>query len=90
MLLLFCFIGNSSFPIKGGLQTIKNTLPLEKQQNERSNADSRIKEAAKEADTRTAIQFLKEGLSVEQIARCIPALSIDEVRKLQEELLQTV
>ena len=43
-------------------------------------------EAAKE----TAIQCLKEGFSVEQIARCIPALSIDEVRKLQEELLQTV
>ena len=48
------------------------------------------KEAAKEADRKTAIQFLKEGFSVEQIARCIPALSIDEVRKLQEELLQTV
>ena len=47
-------------------------------------------EAAKEADTKTAIQFLKEGLSVEQIARCIPALPIDEIRKLQEDLLQTV
>ena len=43
-------------------------------------------EAAKE----TAIQCLKEGLSVEQTARCVPALSVDEVRKLQEELLQTV
>ena len=53
-------------------------------------AQEAAKEAAKEADTRTAIQFLKEGFSVEQIARCIPALSIDEVRKLQEELLQTV
>ena len=53
-------------------------------------AEEAAKEAAKEADTRTAIQFLKEGFSVEQIARCIPALSIDEVRKLQEELLQTV
>ena len=53
-------------------------------------AQEAAKEAAKEADRRTAIQFLKEGFSVEQIARCIPALSIDEVRKLQEELLQTV
>ena len=53
-------------------------------------AQEAAKEAAKEADTRTAIQFLKEGLSVEQIARCLPALSIDEVRKLQEELLLTV
>ena len=43
-------------------------------------------EAAKE----TAIQCLKEGLSVEQIARCIRALPIDEIRKLQEDLLQTV
>ena len=56
----------------------------------REYIESEKYEAAQEADTRTAIQFLKEGLSVEQIARCIPALSIDEVRKLQEELLQTV
>lgn len=43
-------------------------------------------EAAKEI----AIQCLKEGLSVEQTARCVPALAVDEIRKLQEELLQTV
>ena len=37
-----------------------------------------------------AVQLLKEGLSVEQIARCSSALSVDEVRMLQEELLQNV
>lgn len=37
-----------------------------------------------------AVQLLKEGLSVEQIARCSSALSVDEVRMLQEELLQSV
>ena len=52
----------------------------------REYIESEKYEVAKE----TAIQCLKEGLSVEQTARCVPALSIDEVRKLQEELLQTV
>ena len=37
-----------------------------------------------------AVQLLKEGLSVEQIARCSSALSVDEVRMLQEELVQSV
>ena len=37
-----------------------------------------------------AVQLLKEGLSVEQIARCSSALSIDELRMLQKELLQNV
>ena len=56
----------------------------------REYIESEKYEAAKDMAKETAIQFLKEGFSVEQIARCIPALSIDEVRKLQEELLQTV
>ena len=56
----------------------------------REYIESEKYEAAKDMAKETAIQFLKEGLSVEQIARCIPALSIDEIRKLQEELLQTV
>ncbi len=37
-----------------------------------------------------AVQLLKEGLSVEQIARCSSALSVDEERMLQEELAQSV
>ena len=47
-------------------------------------------EAAKDVAKEAAIQCLKEGLSVEHTARCIPGLTVDEVRKLQEELLQTV
>lgn len=35
-----------------------------------------------------AVQLLKEGVPVEQIARCSSALSIDEIRMLQKELLQ--
>lgn len=37
-----------------------------------------------------AVQLLKEGLPVEQIARCSSALSIDELRMLQKELVQSV
>lgn len=35
-----------------------------------------------------AVQLLKEGVPVEQIARCSSALSTDEIRMLQKELLQ--
>lgn len=48
------------------------------------------KEAKKENAKEMAIQLLKEGLSVEQIARCSSELSIDDVRMLQKELLQNV
>lgn len=45
-------------------------------------------EAAQEAAKEMAMRFLKEGLSIEQVARCSSELTIDEVRMLQEELLQ--
>jgi hypothetical protein len=53
------------------------------------------KEAAEEATKKnakeTAVQMLKDGeLSVEQIARYVPALSVEEIIQLQDELLQTV
>lgn len=44
-------------------------------------------DAAKENAKETAIQLLREGLSAEQIARCSSALSVGEVKLLQEELL---
>lgn len=53
-------------------------------------AQEAAKEAKKDNAKEMAIQLLKEGLSVEQIARCSSALSIDEVRMLQEELLQNI
>ena len=40
--------------------------------------------ARRENAKETAIQLLKESLSVEQIARCSSALSIDEIRMQQE------
>ncbi len=44
-------------------------------------------DAAKENAKETAIQLLMEGLPAEQIARCSPALSLGEVKMLQEELI---
>ena len=41
----------------------------------REYIESEKYEVAKE----TAIQCLKEGLSVEQIARCVPALSVEKI-----------
>lgn len=44
-------------------------------------------EAAKE----TAVQMLKMGkLSNEEIVQCVPALTLDDVEKIQRELLQSV
>lgn len=53
------------------------------------------KEAAKEAAKKTAIEaagnMLKTGkLSVEEVAACFTELSIEDVRHLQEEMMQTV
>ena len=53
-------------------------------------AQEAAQEAKKENAKEMVIQLLKEGLSVEQIARCSSALSVDEVRMLQEELVQSV
>lgn len=52
----------------------------------RDYIESEKYEAAKES----VIKLLKEGLPVEQIARCFSSLSIDEIRKLQEELMQNI
>ncbi len=49
-------------------------------------AQEAAKEAKKEYAEEMAIQLLKEGLSVEQIARCSSALSVDEVRMLQDRM----
>ena len=48
-------------------------------------------EAAREEAKEAAIQMLKDGqLSVEQIAKYFSNLSVEDVKKLQEELLQNV
>jgi hypothetical protein len=50
-----------------------------------------VEEATKKNAKETAVQMLKDGeLSVEQIARYVPALSVEEIIQLQDELLQTV
>ena len=53
----------------------------------RDYIESERYDAAKE----TAIEMLKGGkLSVEEIAQYVPALSVDDVKKLQKELMQCV
>ena len=48
-------------------------------------------EAAREEAKEAAIQMLKDGqFSVERIAKYFSNLSVEDVKKLQEELLQNV
>ena len=48
-------------------------------------------EAEQEGAKKTAIQMLKMGkYSVDEIAQCVSGLSLEDVKKLQEELLQNV
>jgi len=48
-------------------------------------------EAAREEAKEAAIQMLKAGkLSVEEIVQYIPSLSVEDVEKIQQELLQNV
>ena len=46
-------------------------------------AQERVAEQAKE----TAIRFLKEGVSVEIIAKAIPSFSIEDIKQLQQNEL---
>lgn len=47
-------------------------------------------EAAKEGAKRTAFRILQAGLmSVEETAKCCSPLSVEEVKKIQEEILQS-
>ena len=48
-------------------------------------------EAEKKADKRTAIQMIKAGrMSVDEVMQFFPSLTSDDVKELQEELLQNV
>lgn len=48
-------------------------------------------EAEQEGAKKTAIQMLKMGkYSVDEIAQCVSGLSLEDVKKLQEELMQNV
>ena len=59
---------------------------LEYIESERYEAEQ---EGEKKADKRTAIQMLKTGkLSVEEIVQYVPSLSVEDVEKIQQELLQ--
>lgn len=61
---------------------------LEYIESERYEAEQ---EGEKKADKRTAIQMLKTGkLSVEEIVQYVPSLSIEDVEKIQQELLQSM
>ena len=48
-------------------------------------------EAEKKADKRNAIQMVKAGrLSIDEVMQFFPSLSSDDVKELQEELLQNI
>ncbi len=56
-------------------------------------ADSAAKEAEKKTAARdareTATRLIKKGkMSLEDIAECVPALSLEELKKMQAEVLQ--
>lgn len=47
-------------------------------------------EAVKEGETKVAIRMLKDGrLSIEEAAECFSALTIKDLKKIQEEILQS-
>lgn len=59
---------------------------LEYIESERYEAE---REGEKKADKRTAIQMLRTGkLSVEEIVQYVPSLCVEDVEKIQQELLQ--
>ncbi len=48
-------------------------------------------EGEKKADKRTALQMVKAGrLSLDEVMQFFPSLTPDDVKELQEELLQSV
>lgn len=57
----------------------------------RSEKYEAAKEGERKADQRTAIKMLKTGkLSVEEIVQYVPSLSVEDVEKMRQELLQSV
>ncbi len=44
-------------------------------------------EYADERDRETAMNFLKNGASIEMVAKCMPSLSEEEILKLKESLM---
>jgi SOS response regulatory protein OraA/RecX len=72
------------------------TMYVKDKQNEARNegaAEAR-KEAKKEAEaaakkeaTQSAKRLLKKGLSIDDIAECLPQLSYDELRQIEAEVM---
>ena len=57
----------------------------------REYIESERYEAEKKADKRNAIQMIKAGrLSIDEVMQFFPSLTSDDVKELQEELLQNV
>uniref|UniRef100_UPI004056DA0A hypothetical protein n=1 Tax=Agathobacter sp. TaxID=2021311 RepID=UPI004056DA0A len=45
--------------------------------------------AVRKTERKTAIQLIRKGkMSLEEIAECVPSLSMDELRELKAEVLQ--
>ncbi len=50
--------------------------------------DEYAAQKVKESETKTAINFLKEGVSAEIIAKALPSLSLDFIKQLKQQLPQ--
>lgn len=51
--------------------------------------DSTAKKTAKETARETAEKLIKKGkMTLDEIADCVPALSLDELKKIEAEVLQ--
>ena len=49
-----------------------------------------VKEAEKNAEKETAIRMIRMGkLSLQEIALCVPSLSLDELKEIEAELMRS-
>lgn len=51
-------------------------------------AEQKVREKVRESETKTAINLLKKGISMETIAEALPSLSLDFIKQLKQQLPQ--
>ena len=56
-------------------------------EKKKKNYAEEVKKAVSETEIKTAINFLKNGVSVELVVKSLPSLSEQFVRELQAQLL---
>jgi DNA-binding NarL/FixJ family response regulator len=61
------------------------TMYVKDKQNEAAEKATRV--TAKATSKDAAIRLLKKGLSIDDIAECLPQLSYDELRQIEAEVM---